>query len=459
MNNKVHIEGECDINHLLKTFKGWLHFENETDITIPFASVISNFTKTDPGVFGIIAPSGSYKTEFIRSLGLKENKYVFPIDNLTSHTFVSGLRDVEDVIPQLKRKLITIKDFTSILSKREDERSVIFSDIREMTDGYLSWFFGSGKQVNYTDIHSSILFGATSAIENYYSLQSTLGQRIVFFKPNNNPTRVREKAYENLNRKEEMRKELHNVSIKFLNNIHNNQGEQLKNIGDGIDQGTQKFLGDFTDLVALARTHIPKDRKGEISGVPEPEFPTRLYSEIIKLTSCHAIAYEREISNEDIQVGLLVLLSNIPKDKLILINKLAENPGGYDTSELSSRLSISSSIVKKRLNELLMLNIVDRELKAGRTGDSWRLNEKYVELISDVNSFVLGGNPHRGAYVHKDISENKNIIDSTYTSTEIPPTQNVYDRSGKDVDPRASDEEFQIRQTKEAEERMQLELN
>ena len=47
------------ITETLKTFKKWLHIEHDTDITIPLAYALSNFTNTDPGCMAIIAPSGS----------------------------------------------------------------------------------------------------------------------------------------------------------------------------------------------------------------------------------------------------------------------------------------------------------------------------------------------------------------------------------------------------------------
>ncbi|MBE9593918.1 MAG: hypothetical protein IMF19_10630, partial [Proteobacteria bacterium] len=79
------------ITETLKTFKSWLHIEHETDITIPLAYALSNFSNTDPGCMAIIAPSGSYKTELIRALGEDKNDLIYPLDNLTSHTLISGL--------------------------------------------------------------------------------------------------------------------------------------------------------------------------------------------------------------------------------------------------------------------------------------------------------------------------------------------------------------------------------
>ena len=397
------IEGEADIYELLDIFHKWLYFENNCDITIPVAFAVSNFTDTDPGCLGIIAPSGSYKTELLRAFGNEENEYVFPLDNLTPHTFVSGMKNVEDIVPQLTHRLILIKDFTTLLSKREDDRTAIFSDIREVLDGYLSRSYGSGKRVAYTDIHSSILLASTGAIERYYSLNATLGQRIIFFKPRNNPTKARERAFANMNKTAEMRKQLHVTTIQFLNAILKTKREKLSDVGGNIHDLIIDTLGRYADFVALARTHVLKDYKGEIAGVPEPEFPTRLFKEIVKIVSIHAIIHGRGVCVEDVQAGIRVLLSNIPVERFRLLGKLAEKEDGFHTPELASGLHLSRDVTRKRLEELLTLGIIDREVIKGSGGDLYQIKKDFLIVIRhlfnlDVLLFAWGGNPESGMY-------------------------------------------------------------
>ena len=434
--HEVAITGEVDIHMLLNLFHKWLYFENDYDITIPVAFAVSNFTDTDPGCLGIIAPSGSYKTELIRAFGNEENEYVFPIDNLTPHTFVSGMKNVEDIIPQLTRRLILIKDFTTLLSKREDDRTAIFSDIRELLDGYLSRSYGSGKRVSYTDIHSSILLGSTGAIERYYSLNATLGQRIIFFKPKNNPTKARERAFENMNKTTEMRIKLHEAMMLFLDGVLKIQNRALNNVGGNIDADIIETLGRYADFVALARTHILKDFKGEIAAAPEPEFPTRLFKEIIKIVSVHSVLYKRTVTAQDIQAGITVLLSNIPTERFRLLEKLAEEEEGFESSTLASSLHLSRDVTRKRLDELLTLGIVDRILKGGRTGDIYQIKKDFLVIVRhlfnlDISLFVLRGNPYSSecerklSLVSKLQLTNSNNINSNSNTNNVNKDKSV----------------------------------
>jgi hypothetical protein len=379
------------ITETLKTFKSWLHIEHDTDITIPLAYALSNFSNTDPGCMAIIAPSGSYKTELIRALGEDKNDLIYPLDNLTSHTLISGLPKVPDVIPDLQRRLITIKDFTALLSKREEERTLVFSDIREMLDGYINRSFGSGKRVTYRDIHSSLLIASTNAIESYYSLNATLGQRMIFFRPSNDPTRARERALENMNHTEQMREELQ-TSVKRLLSHLVTGNHRLERIGENLSKEEKDCMGAYTDFVAIARTHVKRDYKGYIAEIPEPEFPTRLFKEVVKIIECHAILFNREVCQDDLQAGLLILHHNVPRERFKLIRKLAEEPiRGFHTSELATSLNLSSYSTKQKLDELLMLKLIYREsFRGGNKGDKWRIVPAYRSVIQHFLDFEIG---------------------------------------------------------------------
>ena len=416
---------EKTIEDTLKIFHKWLYFDNDYDVTIPSSYAIGNFSNTDPGMFGIIAPSGGYKTEIIRAFAEEESKYIYPIDNLTARTFVSGLKNIEDIIPKLRGRLITIKDFTSLLSKKEDERVQIFSDFREIMDGYLTRKFGSGKEVNYRGIHSSVLFGSTKGIEKYYSLNSTLGQRIVFYKPNNDPEKATQQAFKNMNKTDEMRKEL-NITMKgLLKHILTHKKDELMHLGDKINDEVIKSLQKYVFITALLRTHVQRDYRGNIEEIPEVEYPTRLFKEIIKIISVHSILYERKVNDDDIRAGLAVLTSNIPTERLAIISVLLDNAVesevGEDgilnplstitTKRIANSLQISVDITKRKLDELLTLGVISITPKGGREGDGYYILKRNAIIISNLLSnniliindkkilFKKGINYNKGIYV------------------------------------------------------------
>ena len=424
---------EKTIEETLEIFHNWIHFDNNYDVTIPSAYAISNFSNTDPGMFGIIAPSGAYKTEIIRAFAEEESKYIYPIDNLTARTFVSGLKNVEDVIPKLRHKLITIKDFTSLLSKKEDERVQIFSDFREIMDGYLTRKFGSGKEVNYRNIHSSVLFGATKTIEKYYSLNSTLGQRIIFYKPNNDPEKATQQAFKNMNKTDEMRKEL-NIAIKgLLKHILTHKKDELLHLGDRIKKEVIESLQQYVFITAILRTHVHHDYRGNIEEIPEIEYPTRLFKEIVKIIASHSILYEREVNDDDIKAGLAVLISNIPSERLAVISVLLDeavgdilyerkdgiiiaetHPPTLSTKRIANTLQFSVGVTKKNLDELLTLGIISIIGKGGREGDSYYIPTKNAIVVANLlRDNILIQNDRKLLFI-KDVYYGKGMYTNLY---------------------------------------------
>ena len=315
---------------------------------------------------------------------------MYPLDNLTSHTLVSGLVKARDVIPDLEGRLITIKDFTSILSKQKDERTAIFSDIREMLDGYLNREFGSGKKVSYKGIHSSWLIGSTNALEGYYTLNATLGQRMIFFRPINNGEKAREKAGRNRKHGKELREDLKAAATQCLKPLI----AKIQREGDGnesVPEEAEKQIGKYCDFVAIARTLVRRDFKGHISEEPEPEYGTRLVKEMLRIIEAHAMLYRRAVTEDDLQVGLVLLHNNIPSTRVRLIRKLAEKPiFGFRSGEIATSLSLGSDMTRERLTELLVLGIIYKESLGGSKGDRWVIRPEWQAIIQQFLDFETG---------------------------------------------------------------------
>jgi len=183
-------------------FNKWLYLRENYTFIAPICAVLSNFLNADPDIFFIVTKSGGTKTEVIRAFGSEENNYVYPVSKFTPQTLISGqkisvkekdkpktkeqivkARKTMDMAGRLDNRILAIKDFTTILAMNPQDISLIFSDFREMTDGYLKKDFGNGVQVSYK-MHSSVITGCTGAIESQHlQVTSTLGQRMIMFKP------------------------------------------------------------------------------------------------------------------------------------------------------------------------------------------------------------------------------------------------------------------------------------
>jgi len=214
---QVEITGTTtDIARLIAQVKEHFSIEEDYNILGPVCALLSAFLPNEPDIIGIVQPSGGLKTEILRTFGESENQFCYPLSSVTENTFVSGFDKNLDTTPLLRGRPIIVKDLTTLLSKREDTRSAIFADFREITDGYIRKEFGSGVKKEYHNIHSSLIFGSTPAIEHYYSLYSNLGARMVFLKPRNDPKKAREQSRKNQGKIKQIRKELSEAMLSYI---------------------------------------------------------------------------------------------------------------------------------------------------------------------------------------------------------------------------------------------------
>jgi hypothetical protein len=406
------------IQDTLKTFKKYIYSEEDEMITVPLAEVISNFAPIEPDIMGIIGASGSSKTELIRALGELENQYVYPVSSITSHTLVSGLETNIDLAPMLRGRLLTIKDFTTILAKNKDMVSEIFADLRELTDGHIGKDFGSGVKKHYTGIHTSVLFGCTNAIEAHYSLYSVLGQRIIFFRPRNDRRKAMFQAMKNAGKETAFRDELHKTTLQIVNTVLTTQKDRLLNLSNGLSEPQKGVIGDLAFFLAIVRTHINRDFRGDMAALPEPEYPTRLAKTLSKLVDAHSVLYNREPDDIDMRVAYRLTLDNIPSERLRVLSVMVDGEE-RTTSEVQEKAKIPTSTARRILDDLKTLEIIEFFSMGQGKADVWEMsNKSHRAILLEI--------------IEKSKQENKNLsTDSEQPKGEI--RTEGYDTKCKDI--------------------------
>src|SRR5439155_12568764 len=111
--------------------------------------------------------------------------------------------------------IVTLKDFTTVLSMHHDSRQQILAQLRELADGYYRKEFGNGKTVSWQG-RMCFIAGVTPALDNHWAVNQTLGERFIQVRPQAPaPTEVAQRSMANVGQLAEMRRELQAVVTEF----------------------------------------------------------------------------------------------------------------------------------------------------------------------------------------------------------------------------------------------------
>jgi hypothetical protein len=263
-----------------------------------------------------------------------------------------------------------------ILAKDEKIRSQIFADFRDIIDGYMDKKFGNKIHKNYKDIHSSILFASTNAIERYYSMYACLGQRILFQRPRSDGDKAAIKAEEISDQVNEIRLEIAKATSEFL---------ELVDI-DKLSSITPKQrtnMRDYYKFLAIVRTPINHDYQGNIDDIPEPELPTRIAKSINRMCRIHATIHGREeVSDDDLNFGLRIVYDNIPLKRLEVLKWLVDDNPKLTIWEIAEATKIGTGTVRKTLADLEALRIVTHETDGNDHTNFFTLCAEYEVIVN-----------------------------------------------------------------------------
>ena len=189
------------------------------------------------------------------------------------------------LLPKLKHgTVLTLKDFTTVLSMHRDRRHEILSQLREIYDGSYSKSWGTGKTLNWKG-KIGLIASVTTIIDTHYSIYQTLGERFVQYRIGQpDPEQVAEIAMLYQGEEQEMREELSTAVKEFVD------GLSLEVVPE-LDGETLKKLARLASFAVQARSGVIRDSYGgkEITYVPGTREPTQA-GEAIRLdgeVTCH----------------------------------------------------------------------------------------------------------------------------------------------------------------------------
>lgn len=364
-------------------------------IKLILAAVIANRLPISPVWLFIIGGSGSGKTAFIDMVS--SCKWIYQISSITPNTFLSGFKSggmeasFLSTVDVKKGGVMIFKDFTTILSKRYEEKVEILAQMREVYDGTLTKRTGQGGVLSW-DGRLGLIAATTDAIYKARELYSSMGERFIMYNPIT-PGRkeVALRSINNLGKLDRGRNDIKEVVQVYLDEIIQKQVESRCATGSfefDISDELKEEIVTIADMTCLARSSIEHDSfSKEITHVYIPEMPTRLSEQLISIAVAFQIINgDGKLKKEDHNILYKIAIDSIASNRRIVMKKLSEYQE-VTTAAIAVDLHYTTGVVKRWLEDLNALQIVDR-IKGGNA-DRWKIKEEYRKVMARFDGVTI----------------------------------------------------------------------
>jgi hypothetical protein len=332
----------------------------------------------------IVAPPSGTKTELLRALWGAPG--VYPLSELTSKTFASGLEthgDDPSLLHRLTNEVLVLKDLTTVLEMYQEERQAILAQLREIYDGRFDKAWGTGKELHWQG-RLGFLAGVTPVIDSYHSVLSVLGERFVLFRMIQ-PDREQSarKSLDNAKIEPRMRAALAGAVQSFL--------AGLPTTPPDVPDEAIKRLVNLANFVTRCRSGVVRDRyRRELEYVPEPEMPARFVKQLFELLRGVALVLgHQEATTEDMDRVARVALDSIPAVRRVVLRAVAthrEVDESLKTTQVIQAVQYASATVRRALEDLQALGIL--EVVKGGPGkpDAWRPYDEWKPVLDTLKT-------------------------------------------------------------------------
>ncbi len=369
-----------------KTYKKWLYLPDTTAIDVMFGTIIANRLDGDPLWLFIVAPSGGTKTVFMMSIA--EGPKIVSTTTMTPHSLVSGANfaggNDPSLIPKLDGKVLTIKDFTTILNMNQTHREEIFGILRDAYDGKTEKMFGNGVFRSY---HSKfgIIAGVTRVIELYTDGQTALGERFLRYhvkvsESHKERMKYLRRAMQNSSSGSgsEMDKELQELGTAVLSYNYKDKPEIPEYISEKL-----LVLAQWTSVM---RGTVARDTyTREIVAKPFIELGTRLIKQFTKLLfGIGMFRNLKVVGDGEYKIVKDIAIGSISSD----INEITRFMYKSDTEaywaehkDITKSTKIPGEVCRRKIENLVLLGVLDKDKQGYQF--IYKLNNEIKELITD----------------------------------------------------------------------------
>lgn len=369
---------------MIEAFQEILYMPDITPIKVMLATVLANRIDGEMVWMFLVAPPSSAKTELIRSLSSLHN--VVALSGLTANTLHSGFNGPGNqdysLIKDLDKKILTIKDFTGILTMFAAKRDEIFGQLRDAYDGETAKRWGNTMTRSYK-AKFGIIAGVTDSIERFGTIHQTLGERFLRYRmpvitTENEAMIGLRKSMSNTGHHTDKRKRVADAVKRFFGTYPEVSAVVPEEILTKL-----MYLARFT---ALMRGFVEKGFQQDILYKPTSEAPHRLCKQLFQMgIGLAGLEKKPEMDWEDYRIIKEIALGTCPQRVSVLVRTLHETDAPMRLSEIAGFSKFDAFTIRIVIKDLVSIGLINIEI-VGRTA-LYTLTDHAKHLIKESGIF------------------------------------------------------------------------
>lgn len=379
------------LQQLIDLYTSVFYLEDTSVIPLVVAAVVANRFPGDPVWLMLTGASSSGKSEIINAITDMEIngvQKIWQISSLTENTFLSGATRNGKDSSLLKRLgsngIIVMKDFTTQLSQNSDKAQAIFSQFREIYDGYYTKETGLGQSLSWRG-KINFIGGVTEKIYVMEKKYGGMGTRALnFLIPSCDRKNMTRRAIENSTVIEAKRLEIKKGFSEYVNHLI--EGLRTYSTIPPIPSDHSEDIINVADFSCMCRSATERNYMGQLELTHEPEMPSRMAKQMMGLTNVFIFMNNGELPEYFREIIYRIALDSIPKGRRMALRELARY-AKVATSGVATKLNYPSDTVKEWLEDLNVLGVITRvKGTAAYQGDRWEIKPEYRKIMIDFDN-------------------------------------------------------------------------
>lgn len=325
------------------------------EVIIILAAALASQFPGDPVWMFLVGPSGSTKTEILRSLSTSDK--IYTLDSITDKSFISGFHSKEkgdcDLLPHLDGKLLVVKDFSILLETgSQKEKDKIFSVLRHCYDGYYEAITGTMTEKKSYYATFGILAGVTEVIDYYSKVHALLGERFIKLRTRYDRHASIQAAFRHSGNEKQMRSEISEV-VRMTIDWYSRFAEKPT-----LTEETAQKIEYLADCTAILRSPIPRDYRREVSYLLSPEVATRLGKQFLRLAESLFM-----LKSWNYKYLIRVARDSVPPERMKTVEYLKAFEGEETLTIIAQKTKQPRHLIKVVAEDLWLLNALERRLE------------------------------------------------------------------------------------------------